>query len=184
MNWGDIATWAGSAGTLLAVLIAIWQAAVARRAAKDAVQSQNRAIEAAERAASAEERAAEAANRAAEAQERAANAARDSAHSQERIASVMELEANRYEAPWVVQHHAGQTFVLANDSDEPALEVRAMTDSIREPITEIDEIPPGSALQFWYVGHMGSDRFITVTWRRPSEEAPRTWRGAVPQSPR
>lgn len=184
MNWGDVATWASTAIALVATGVAIWQAVLARRAAQGAEKSEDASLDAANRSAAAAERSAQSASRAADAEEQAAAAARDSAQAHDRIASVLEQQAARYEPPWVVQHHSGSTFVLINDGDEPTLDVRADTDSVTRPSTTVDEVPPGSAVQFWYVGHMGSSPFITVTWLRPGETERRQWRGAIPKSPK
>lgn len=157
MQWGDLATWAAAAVTLLSTGVAVMQTRKASRAAVAAEDAQDRAVAAADRSAQ--------------------------AHST--LAALAEVEAQK--PPWLLRHSAGDTYEVVNDGPTPKFDVRAEGEPIavvrRGHLAE-DRLEAGSSLTFKAVKAMGmKSTKITALWRDTDNGEERTWLRELPARP-
>jgi len=94
-----------------------------------------------------------------------------------------------YRVPWRLEHDGGSAYRLLNDSDETA-EAATLTcgSAVQSGIIVVQaqpqDVQPHSAIPFVDARALRqADEPLIVTWRRPGEDTPRTWKCPIPFSP-
>jgi hypothetical protein len=165
---------------LAAVIVASLALAVSTWSVLDSRASARRSASAAERSATASEQSAISSDRSATAAERSA------------AADERQIElATTYRDPWRLEHESRSAYLLVNDSNEIAEDATLTSgswgsqSSIIVQTQQPQNVRPQSAIRFVVARDMSAaDEQLTVTWRRPGEDTPRTWRHPLPSPPK
>lgn len=156
MEWGDAATWVASIAAVAAIVIAVRTDRRSQRAAADSAGDAKRAADAAERAAAAAARQVE----------------------------LAEAQATKYVPPWSLTWAKGDTYLLANEGDDPVYGVRLDAPGM-QLVKRFDvpaEVDAHSGITFLAATQGTRDRMVVVTWHRLADcsDESLTWRHPLP----
>ncbi|QAY70002.1 hypothetical protein [Xylanimonas protaetiae] len=117
---------------------------------------------------------------------RQAVAAERSADADERAVALAEAQAERYAPPWALQWENGDAYVLTNESDEAAHDVRIDLADLQLLRGELEhaQIGPRSGMKLIVVRTWGTDDTATVTWSRTPGGPRLEWSHPFPRKPR
>ncbi|MFC9839746.1 hypothetical protein ACFVKB_39110 [Rhodococcus sp. NPDC127530] len=162
MDLGDIATWVGGVGAVVAAGVAVGAERRARKSAVDAATEASRAVTAAE----------------------------ETARAQSRLADIAEAQAARYRTPWTMRHRTSDKYEIVNAGDEPAYGVEVSGRAIvgaNQPVRAA-RIDINATLDFF--GARADfdddlDETIVVRWHRKPDQSDEqlTWSCPLPPKP-